>query len=517
MQKKRLYICLVVAAAFLLLAFAECATADTDIFDDSVLPGYHYTTSTGESFVVTYGSSKESILVTLPSESLIIQNHSCSSGNQFKGCYSGATFTGTYNRSQPDPEVYSFSLKLTMLEPKIDVTKEIDQPEVNAGQEATVRVNITNTGSMPTTVQFSETVPEGLKISELPNQPCKRSASNGNKLVLDSELKAGELKLCSYKVSGAKPGAYSLISSVGSAATALSTLTVKPLPFSLSVASPQQLTLGEKTNITFMLNSTDQLDYFAFSAHIPSSLKSSLMTTGATLQNNGDGLDVTYNAAILNGSLAIEVSSEATGVGLSSITAEASWLYNGSREDLATNFPISVSFASPYLRVLSQNPETGKVLADIVNPSNLPITGVSVSSSLFSGSTAPTVGVITAFGDSSFEVIPPEPGNYTGMISYSTKYGQKLQSAFSLAVNVSARLPSPPAPEEVQEQKAPDTANATTPQNQTAPANDNLASVPKSKQGIMNSPEIKVGGFLAAAILIIVLFFVSKNRRKIYA
>ncbi len=527
MQKKRLQeFYFVVAAILAFLLGLQSALADVEIFDGDALMGYKYNTSIGEGFTVTYAESTEKIIVDLDSESIIIRNKSCSAGSTFEGCYRSATFKG-YNRSQPNPEVYSFNLRLTLLAPSVQVGKVIDKPEVDAGGEATVRVNITNSGSKPGTVYFSETVPGSLKIIELPDQPCE--LSTGNTLRLVAELKGGERKHCDYKVSSQEPGTYSLVSNANfettkpEKSTASASLTVKPLPFSLNMTSRQQLILGEKVNMTFSLSPSDNLDSFVFTALIPSYLKSSVVTREAAGKTANNGFEVSYGNAVtsFNTSLDLKISSEATGVGIFIINAKASWLRNGLKQEINTEFPVNVTFAEPYLRLVKYDSETGKALVDIVNPAHLPISGVSAASGSFlPAGHSLDADQINSAGHASFEVVLAQSsGNYTSTISYRTGYGQRLNAVSTLPISAPAAksIQAPqPQPAGNEQGNAAATPPATSPP-QEEPVNEEKSPKPNRVAGLLGSIEVKIGAIMGVAIVAVVLIFERLRRRPTYA
>ncbi|MBI2550281.1 hypothetical protein HYV83_03820 [Candidatus Woesearchaeota archaeon] len=509
---------LAVAAVMAFSIFAEgILAADTTVFDGQVLAGSGYTTSTGDVFSIVSAPPLDKIVMDLPGESFVVENNSCSNGKKFRGCYNGAKFKG-YNYTLPDRVVYEFSVKLTLFAPDMKIAKLIEKQSVDVGEGTTVYVNVSNTGSATGTAYFSEKIPPELRIVELPDQPCQLSHSNTLSMIVD--LDSGQVKRCNYRVVPASPGTYSLVSTAEfdsinrERVEVPSSLTVKALPITISTAYPQEMPLGEKLNISLLLSSSDEVESLIFNAFIPKGIKVISVGKIALTEADKSGLKVLYGDAFtkLNGSIEIKVSAEANNAGVFLIEGNATWLYNDLRQKIAAYFPVNVTLARPYIRLIKFDSQTMTASIDVVNPSHLPIYNVSIVSSAFSGSNGQALHAdsISSLSHASFELAlgSAGTGNHTGTILYYTQYGQALAAVSSLPLNSSSK----PEQKTEEEQKVASESNAPVEPQVTQPA----AIQPKAEQ-----PQQPVKSQFRAAVIVvavivffIVIFSFIKGRRE---
>ncbi|MBI3037134.1 hypothetical protein HYY73_05305 [Candidatus Woesearchaeota archaeon] len=528
----RLILAVAIVAVFLISAEGILA-ADTTIFDNQVLAGSKYTTSTGDAFSIASAPPLDKIAIDLPGESFIVENNSCSNGKKFRGCYNGAKFKG-YNYTLPDRVVYEFSVKLTLFAPDIKIAKLIEKPSVDVGEGTTVYVNISNAGTATGTVYYSEKIPLELKIVELPDQLCQLSHSNTLSMIAD--LDSGQLKRCNYKVVPASPGTYSLVSTAEfdsvkrESVEGSSSLTVKTLPVAINSTYPQEMPLGKKFSISLLLSSSDEVESLVFNAFIPKGIKVISVGKIALTKVDKSGLRILYGDAFtkLNGSTEIKINAEATNAGVFFIESNATWLYNDLKQKMAAYFPVNVTLAGPYIRLVKFDNQTMAASIDVVNPSHLPIYNTTVISTAFSGSNGQALHAdsISSLSHASFGLAlgSASTGNYTGTIFYYTQYGQALTAESSLPLNSSSK----PGHRMVEEQKAPESGTpamqpkAEQPQQ---PVKDEKDEGKTSKGGFLQrllKPKPNTQSQFRAAVIVvaiivffIVIFSVIKGRKEL--
>ncbi len=494
------------------------------IFDGSVLSGSEYKTTVGDAFKLTYVGSQQKVIIDLPGESIIIENNSCETGKKIHGCFNGATFVG-YNYSLPDRLVYEYKIKLSLLAPDIQVNSYLDRDEINVGEEATVYVNITNTGTASGTVYFSAKPLGELKIIELPYQLCQLSANNTLSLIKD--MAVGEVRHCDYKVAPSSPGSYTLISSAEfdvitrERKDATSTLKVKDLPILINTTLDQQtVPLGGQLNLTVKLTPTQQLDAFEFNVFLPSqlSLFSSSKTAKTTKTGNltkisyGDGLTSFKD----NITLSANFTAKATGELI--VQVSASWRFNGSKQKIEVKYPVNVTFTSPYFRVVSYDQQAGRAVAEVVNPGHLPINNVTVNFNSFAEASgkALVAASIDSLSYARFTLLQKSSdANTTGTIHYSTEYGQKLVTTAQLPITppkvaVQAPAENTSAENETAEPAAPSAQEAQPSEPQPAPE---TAPQPESESeaGLSKSTTGKrtlITGVIVAGVIVVILIVV---------
>lgn len=434
--------------ALALLSLQAVSASEVIVFDGKVLPGYEYNSTGGHVFSVDAVAPYEKIAIDLPGEGFIVDNNSCSKGKRFEACYNGANFKG-YNYSLPDRVVYEIKVKIALVGPDMKLSKHVNNPVMDVGGETTVQVNVTNAGKGAGTVYFRESVPIGLRIVEVPGQPCELSFNNS--ISLSADLDSGQFKSCIYRLYAERPGAFSLVSraefdlvkrEVVEASVGLS---VNKLPLAINITLPEKVPLGERFNATILLSSTAELEDLSLAVFFPKYLKVRSLDGKATVKSGVDGSNVSYGGPYskLNGSLAILVGAEAVGAGSFSAMAGADWRFNGLKQGLIVNLPSEVTMSKPYFRLAAYDSQKGVATVDIVNPAHIGILNVSVLSSSFSGSQERLLQVesIGSLSHVAFEVIleqQGEGGNYSGAISYYTPYRQMLTAKAVFAVNSSA-------------------------------------------------------------------------------
>jgi hypothetical protein len=521
MRKKRDLILFLLAAAVILLVCSRFAIADSSVFSGEVKPGYEYSTSSGDRFSVAEFGDQEKLVVDFESESIAVENQSCNTGYFFKVCYDGGKFSG-YNYSLPGRVVYSYTIDIYSFSPELTITQP-NEISLQVGQKEQIGINITNEGSGSATIHLSETIPEELKLFELPNQICSLSANNT--LILTAEVKPGQTKQCNFKVQALAPGSYPVSSTLreDSSNKVISEITnvfVEPLPLIIVISSTQgNLNLSETALVNFSLDTTEPLDSFAFSGFFPLGLNSVLKTKDATCQEVAEGYEVNYkkNFIQFKNSTTIEVEITATKVGQSIITAHASWIRNITKQEITVSLPINVTSVEPYLRLMNYDNNKGTALIDLVNFGNLTISKVMVSSKSFQDN--PGFDEIGKFSHASFEVVALPGSNISATISYSSIYGQKLQTVSKISIPHSAKAienqPAEPTPTQVpstipaQDSSAQDPPPAANEQT----SSDNPNAAPIIKNNI--SPKIQIGfgfGFAILAVILVVMFFVARKK-----
>ncbi len=526
-KKMSIRLVLIVAAALVALASVlQGALAASPVFDGTVLSGYKYTTTTGDQFSFVSVAPLSKVAIDLPGESLIVENKSCSAGKMFEACYDGATFKG-YNHSLADREVYEFRIKINLVAPEIKVTKSLDKTELDVADSAVVSVNITNIGIAQGAVRFTETVPSQLRIIELPDQPCQLSASNT--LTMTANLKGGEIRRCSYKVTALESGTYTLASAASydvikrETATATATVAVKPLPLSMVENISSSLLLGDSLNMSFLLKTSTSLESFIFNVFVPEGIKVISVNKEAGLENNEVGLEKQVNGAkivygnritALNGSVLIKIASQAERAGSVAVSTNASWIFNGLKQGMAKDILVNVTLAQPYLRLAKYDSETGKLSMEVVNPAHLTIYRVAVIPATASGKAAFSASEIGTSSHASFSDTPTQlPGfnssqaSYNGTIVYHTSYGQELSTKSSLAINSSHIYNATQAAENdtTIAEVGPDNAV-----NTTGRETQKLEKPPKTK---LPATEIKAAMVMVGVIILVIgLFFVIRGR-----
>lgn len=528
-SKKRLIrIIFVVAAALVALASVlQSVAAVKTIFDNNVLAGYKYNTTTGSQFSLVSVAPLSKVAIDFPGESLIVENRSCSAGRMFQACYNGAAFKG-YNHSLADREVYEFRIRINLVAPEFVVAKALEKYQVDVGESTVVRVNITNTGSAQGTARFSESVPAQFKIIELPGQLCGLSLNNT--LVMAAGMKDGEVRHCDYRIIALSPGAYGLVSAVSydviktETAKATAAVAVNALPFSVAENISNSLLLGGLLNISLLLKPGASLGSFVFNAWIPSQVKVSSVSREAVLARQAGGASVAYGGktTVFSGDVRISVSSELAYAGTSVIRTNSSWVYNGLEQSLVKDILINATLARPYLRVTKYDGEAGKLSADIVNPAHLAIYSVAVIP--VAGAAAFSVAEIGSSGHASFSSVP-EPsqlqqpsGNdssqmsYKGTIVYHTSYGQGLSEPFSLSFNVSGAIPA------VANDTNKTVALPADPSSQDKSSQEEIKGKPKPQPKGLMPAEIKTAMIMVGIIIaIIVVFFAIRGRERGFA
>ena len=506
--------------------------ANPIIYDGAVLAGYKYTTSIGEEFKLTYFESglQQKVVVDFPGETLVIENNSCETGKRLQGCFNGAFFKG-YNYSLPDRVVYEYKIKLSLQAPDIQVTNYIERDEVEVGEETTVHVNITNAGTAPGTVYFDIKVPTEANIIEIPDQSCQ--LSKNNTLLLIADFKEGEIKHCDYKVVPLSPGTYSLTSNAEfdvltrQKAAALSTLKVKALPVSINANLTKQVLLGDPLNITFNITASQQVASFIFNAFLPSGITIISMSKAANREQQDDLVKVSYGEAgtalAENTTVIINVNTQTTSVGELAVRANASWRLGTFRQRIELEYPISVTFASPYFRLNSFDPQTGKASIDVVNPAHLPIYNVIANFNSFAdaGGRILAAESINSLSHASFNLIQTlRDGNFNGTIRYSTQYGQELVAETKLPVSPAQIIIQPPAKNLSNASAAAKPAAATPPiQEDTtkAQAKTQAKSPSASNKGLTRPAPLTTALIIVAVIIILLIFtlimIVKKQQR----
>ncbi|MBI2145110.1 hypothetical protein HYU18_02190 [Candidatus Woesearchaeota archaeon] len=518
MPNKKVWLAVAVVL-FCFLAFSGVASAvDTQIFSGGVLAGYGYAASGGEKFTISSVAPLDRVVVEIAGEGFGIENQSCSRSKSFEGCYDGAKFL-RYNNTLDVPEVYEFTIKLSRLAPDIKVSKYAEKNSLEVGEETIVYVNVTNSGTASGSAYFSESVPSGFAIIELPDQPCELS---GNSLLMNTEIVDGGVKHCNYKLRALAPGSYFLLSSVEFDAIkrekveASFAVVVKDLVVSANATFPGQLSLGQKFNITFNISSKEYVSSFIFASLIPAAAKSSLISRDATATRGNGGLVMSYGDKLtsLNGSLDFLVGSEAVLVGVYSVLVNATWIHNGFSQSSSSAIPLNTTLPAPYFRLIKFDNTSGRVLADVVNPSNMEIFNVSAA---FGGSDVFSSGSITSLGHGSFEFKPAaQSGNLTGAIKYYTVYGQELveQGVLPLKVTEVASQPASPSlprQEEARQAAEPGEVKEAAAESSEASTGDEVKK-PKRK---LSRSDIQKASMVAGIIIgILVAFFAVKARKS---
>ncbi|MBI2143649.1 hypothetical protein HYU17_00665 [Candidatus Woesearchaeota archaeon] len=493
-----------------------------------MVSGRQYNTSTGQAFTATYVQSEAKLLVEFPSEALVIKNQSCTMGKSLKGCLSEIKFKG-YNYSLPDKEVYDVRLTLSLFVPEIEIAKYVEKPTIDVGEETTVYVNITNTGSAAATVHFTENVSSGLKAIEMPGQRCQLSA--GNTLVLTTDLTVKEQRQCNYLVSALEPGTYSLKSTAAFAAVtpretaASAAISVNALPMLMNATYLQNIPLGEKVNLTFTLKSGEKIDALSFAAFIPNPLKITSFGGIAEQEKQPGGSKLKYGNRFtsLNGSIDLPFTSEAVSVGEFYINADASWLLGELKQKASLAFPVNITLTKPYLRAGRYDNQTGLLDVDIVNPSHLPLYNVSVALNSFGNATGKPINVevISSLSHASFEAALATAGNtsYNGSIRYYTPYRQELTATATLPINASQAIRK----EEEPAKPAQPTAEAPHINTQPLPTSSESEPAASEQQNIYEQPQrkstassqIKLAAVIAGAIVLLIMAFaLIKSRGK---
>ncbi len=502
---------LLLVVIIFLLAVLDALAAPISIFDDAVVAGSTYNTSVGAIFSIAAVPPYDRIAVELPGEAFVVENNSCSKGRKFRGCYSGAAFK-EYNYSLPDRLVYEFSMVLELIAPDIVISKAVDKPTLEVGEETSVRVNITNVGMGSGSVYYHVSVPLELKIVEVPDQLCELSYNNTLRMVVD--IGDGEFKACHFKLRAMAPGTYPIESSAEFDAverervTASSSVEVKELPLFVNVTMPAKALLGDMLNLSILLSSNDAIERFFFMAFIPAGIKPRSVDSKASAKGGPDGLNASFGGSSekLNGSVELMVGAQALRVGNFSIGTDASWRYGSISQALSRAFPLIVEMEAPYLRLAGYDSKTGIAEVDIVNPSHVAISNISVSSKDFSG--AQPIEQIASLSHAAMKISlgASQDGNYTGRISYQTPYVQKLEVTSVFSANFT--------PVKVQEISD---ANITS-------AVETVQDEPVSTASQVEDPVRKTGSKLKAAAvaaaavclaLIVFAYFVKSRKEKL--
>lgn len=490
------------------IEIVAATTTSTSIFSGYVIENSKYTASNGDEFVLSYIASEDKVVVDIGGKAIIVENNSCSTNSYMEACFNGGRFKG-YNYSLPNRVVYEYSITLGILVPKVSISKSIDKAFLEVGQEAEVHVNITNSGSTPALVRFSESIPSGIKLVEIPGQPCQLSGTSS--LVMTESMKPGDVKRCKYKARALMPGTFAMESKAefestkAEAVKSSASLTVLQPVVSIYAGIPGGIPLGERLNVTVKASSKDAVDFFVFSAFIPSRLKPSLVSKSLNAEKNKEGLAITYGDAFtsLNGTVGLVVALEAASVGTSIIAANATWVHNGTPQSVLVDFPVNVTLAKPYLRLAKYDSATKVAYADVVNPSHIDI--FNVTSAFGSGQTK-TTGTLGSLSHFSFQLQDEQPGNITASITYYTGYGQKLSSESTIELGNGSMVdnaePNEPAP-------VPEAAS------QSASA-ETLEEVPKKSERQRSAMEAGMKrAFIVAGIIIsaIIIFFSIKTKK----
>ncbi len=513
---------LVFAAFFSLLFFIfpiqGLSALDAEVFSGYVLESSKYTTASGDGFVLSYIYSEDKVAVDFGWETLIIGNKSCSKGSHVEGCFNGGRFK-EYNYSISNRAVYEYSITLGMLVPKISISKSVGSADIEIGQEAEVQVNITNSGASPAIVRFVETIPVGLKLVEIPGQPCQLSGTSS--LVMTESLKPGDVKRCKYDIRALMPGTFALDSKAEFESTKAETvkfsasITVLQPVVSITTSLPSNVSLGEKLSVAINLSSKDPVDSFFFTALIPSRIKPSLVSKGLNAEKGKEGLAIAYGSAFtsLNGTVGLNVDLQAAFAGTSVISANATWIHNGTRQSIVVDFLVNVTLAKPYLRIAKYDAESEIAYGEIINPSHVAIVNVTAS---FAGGSSVSTGIIGSQSHFSFELTGQQPGNITGKITYYTSYGQELSTPAPLFLNSSGQQPasneSVQAPPSAREEK---NAEAPAPTPETPQEAKPVKKVRQFKPSDRKTAVILTGIIIAA----IAIFFTIKAKKlseKVY-
>lgn len=533
LRKKRLVrLALIFAVALVALASVlQGVLAAEPVFDGTVLSGYKYTTTMGDQFSLVSVAPLSKVAIDLPGESLIVENKSCSTGKIFEACYDGATFKG-YNHSLVDREVYEFRIKINLVAPEIKVTKSLDKTQLDVGESTIVHVNITNIGEAQGAVRFTETVPSQLRIIELPDQPCQLSASNT--LTMTANLKGGEIRRCSYKITALDSGAYTLASAASydlikrETATATAIVAVNPLPLSVAENISNSSLLGDSLNMSFLLETSASLESFIFNVFVPEGIKVISVNKEAGLENNEvelekqvSGVRIVYGNKIteLNGSVLIKIASQAEHAGTVAVSANASWVYNGLNQGMIKDIIVNVTLAQPYLRLAKYDNETEKLSMELVNPAHRAIYQVAVIPATASGNAVFSASEVEASSHASFSDSPTQlqglgssQASYNGTIVYHTSYGQELSAKFGMVVNRSRIYTATPAAENneaIAEAGSDNSANA------TESESPKLEKPPKTK---LPAAEIKAALVMVGMIILLIgLFLLIRNRGGSYS
>src|SRR3989338_152655 len=517
---KRLTILLAAVVVFLLLVSTSMA-GSPKIFVGKVISGSRYVTQTGEEFSVAAVPPYDRVALELPWDSFVMENKSCSEGKLFRGCYNGASFSG-YNYSLTDRLVYELDIEVYALVPEITLTMLTSKTAIDVGERATVYVNITNTGTKKGMAYFTTLIPKGLKLAELPDQPC--ALSSEGTLSMAAELDDGLMKRCIYEVIGGEPGEYSITAAAefdalkrekaGSSAS----LTVKRLPFSISAEYPRQLPLGEQFNLSFNLSSESELSPLLLNALIPKQIKLVSADKEAELKYDNRDAKLSYGGQFtkFNGTITLKIIAEANTAGDFFITGNTTWKYGDLWQQLEAAFPINITFARPYIRLSTYDNKTGVASIDVVNPSHLSISNVSITSGTFSGPAGNGLhtDIVPSQSHTSFYITPSrlERGNLTGLLEYQTPYGQMLSAIFQLPLNASLLnfTPKPAQQKPAQNESMPDFNQSQTGKND---ADNQQAPVILESPG-RGIPKKFAAAIAAVTLVVAAVFLLARVKRE---
>ena len=437
-------ILLLFASLLALIVILPAAHADMVIFDGTVLAGYVYNTTIGQAFKLAYVETPtaQEVAIDFPTETLIIENNTCSTGKRLQGCFTGSTFHG-YNYSLQNRLVYDYKIKITFLAPDIQIISLVDNDTVEVGEETTVHVNVTNVGKATGEIYLTYKVPGEVELIEIPDQQCQLSTNNT--LAQRVDLSTGQISHCNYKVSPKSPGTYTLTSSAEFDVVdrvrkeASSSITAKALPILINSSFNNQILLGDKLNISFSVNASQQVQSFSFNAMIPSQFSIISVDKPAKKEQDGNMARISYfSGAGLTENITMNVSAYANSVGIFPVLVNLSWRLGNFKQKMQFEFPINVSMASPYFRLNSFDPSTGKASIDVVNMAHLPINNVIVNFDSFASEDGNPLSAesIGSFGSASFNIVQTSrDGNFNGTIRYSTTKGQELTAESRLPVS----------------------------------------------------------------------------------
>ena len=521
MPSKILLLCISLIA---LIAVLPAAHADTEIFDGTVLAGYVYNTSIGQAFKLAYFETPtaQEVAIDFPTETLIIENNTCSTGKRLKGCFTGSTFHG-YNYSLPNRLVYDYKIKITLLAPDIEIISLVDNDTVEVGEKTTVHVNVTNAGKASGEIYLTSKAPGDIELIELPDQQCQLSVNNT--LVLRVDLRAGQISHCDYKVSPNSPGTYILTSSAEFDVVnrirkqASSTITAKALPILINSSFNNQILLGDKLNIAFSVNASQQVQSFSFNAVIPGQFSIISVDKPAKKEQDGNTARISYfSGPGLTENITMNVSAYANSVGIFPMLVNLSWRLRDFKQKMQFEFPINVSMASPYFRLNSFDPSTRKASIDVVNLAHLPIHNVVVNFASFASEDGSPLSAesIGSFGSASFNIIQTSgDGNFNGTIRYSTPMDQELTAEARLPVTPEQIIIQPLAPNESPSasEPAPSPPPASSQESQPQTQQPAKSTGNLSKSLLKKSP-LSISLMIIGAIVVLLIFGMMRIIKK---
>jgi hypothetical protein len=529
MAKQGVFLVVFSVVMLLLLAFAVSA-ANPTIFSGNVRDRGEYGASNGENFSVTYFKSENKIVLSFPNEALSIEEGDCSIGNALEGCFTGSSFVG-YNYSLTDVEVYDYSITVKLLTADIRISKVIEKNPIEIGEETTVFVNITNSGVMSSEVFFTEIIPSELKVIELPNQDCELTKINT--LTTSNEMVPNEKWNCNYKVKSSTPGTYSLNSKASfdiierTTTNSFAQLVVDDLAFDANISYEKPL-LGREFSIILTLSSTKDLESLTTVTFISDSIAKVGKVKSvnelyeddpAKKYKHNDGTDVLYGDKLpsfaKDSPIEINISSEAVGAGQFFIAVTANWTLNESKQSKIISFPIEIELAKPTFRINGYDTVTGEATIDVVNPSHVKFSDVSVTSFNFRDGGTKSVGDINVIGHKTFNAVLGGITNTSfATVSYTTPFGQKIDSTVLFGINISKYAAEPFTVDDIQEQAEnfePEPEGSVELPVEAEPKQLEVVKEPKENSGFgdLKIPFIMVG--IIIGIIVVFLFFKGRD------